>query len=361
MMAESKTCACDEATPASAPAPGPGFWRSGGWLLAALPVWVALYVALKPLADWLAFRALGLAPGSRLGEAAAFFAYDAPKVLMLLGTVVLGVSFVQTFLSPERTRDLLAKRTGAWSNLLAALLGIATPFCSCSAVPLFIGFVRVGVPLGATFSFLVSAPMVNEVALFLLFGLFGWKIALLYAATGVGVAFVSGWILGKLRMERHLEPWVMTVPFTATEAGSGPAGFSARLDLALQATKDIVRKVWIYVLAGIAVGAFLHGYVPAELLARVMGKSAWWSVPLAVLIGVPLYANAAGIIPIVQVLLAKGAALGTALAFMMAVTGLSLPETVILRKVLKPRLLSVFLGVVAAGIVLVGYLFNVLM
>lgn len=356
MTVESKGCACAAPTPAS----GGGFWKSGGWLLAALPAWVAMYWVLKPAADGLAFRALGLAPGSRLGEAVAFFVYEAPKVLMLLGAVVLGVSFVQTFLSPERTRDLLARRTGAWSNLLASLLGIATPFCSCSAVPLFIGFVRVGVPLGATFSFLVSAPMVNEVALFLLWGLFGWKIALLYTATGVAVAFVSGWILGKLRMERHLEPWVLTVPFTPAQAGSGPAGLRERLDLALQATKDIVRKVWPYILAGIAVGAFLHGYAPAELLALFMGKSAWWSVPLAVLIGVPLYSNAAGIIPIVQVLLAKGAALGTALAFMMAVTGLSLPETVILRKVLKPRLLGVFLGVVATGIVLVGFLFNVL-
>jgi uncharacterized membrane protein YraQ (UPF0718 family) len=361
MTVESKGCACAAPTPTSAPARGGGFWKSGGWLLAALPAWVALYWALHPAADWLAFRALGLAPGSRLGEAVAFFAYDTPKVLMLLGAVVLGVSFVQTFLSPERTRDLLAKRTGAWSNLLAALLGIATPFCSCSAVPLFIGFVRVGVPLGATFSFLVSAPMVNEVALFLLWGLFGWKIALLYTVTGVAVAFVSGWVLGKLRMERHLEPWVLTVPFEASQAAEGSSSFSTRLELALQATKEIVGKVWPYILAGIAVGAFLHGYVPAELLARFMGKSAWWSVPLAVLIGVPLYSNAAGIIPIVQVLLAKGAALGTALAFMMAVTGLSLPETVILRKVLKPRLLAVFLGVVAAGILLVGFLFNALL
>ncbi|HJV38546.1 MAG TPA: permease [Geothrix sp.] len=357
MTDASKSCAC--AAPASAA--GPGFWRSGGWLLAALPVWVALYLALHPAADWLAFRAFGLAPGSRLGEAVAFFVYDAPKVLMLLAVVVLGVSFVQTFLSAERTRDLLAKRTGAWSNLLAALLGIATPFCSCSAVPLFIGFVRVGVPLGATFSFLVSAPMVNEVALFLLWGLFGWRTALLYTATGLAVAFVSGWILGKLRMERHLEPWVMEIPFEASKASDASLGFAQRLDLALQATKGIVGKVWPYILAGIAVGAFLHGYVPAELMARVMGKSAWWSVPLAVLIGVPLYSNAAGIIPIVQVLLAKGAALGTALAFMMAVTGLSLPETVILRKVLKPRLLAVFLGTVAAGIVLVGFLFNALL
>lgn len=350
---------CDCAAPA--PIPGPGFWKSGGWLLAALPAWFLVYLGLKPAADWLAFRALGLQAGSRLGEAVAFFTYDAPKVIMLLGLVVLGVSFVQTFISPERTRDLLAKRTGAWGNLLAALLGTATPFCSCSAVPLFIGFVRVGVPLGATFSFLVSAPMVNEVALFLLLSLFGWRVALLYTVTGVAIAFASGWILGKLRMERHLEPWVMDIPFEASAAAAGPSGFATRLSLALQATRDIVAKVWLYVLAGIAVGAFLHGYVPAEFLAKFMGKSAWWSVPLAVLIGVPLYASAAGIIPIVQVLLAKGAALGTALAFMMAVAGLSLPETVILRKVLRPRLLAAFLGIVTLGIVLVGFLFNVLM
>ncbi len=351
------SCAC---TPV-APPPPMGFWRAGGWLLLALPAWVALYLVLKPAADWLAFRALGLAPGSHLGEAVAFFAYDGPKVLLLLGLVVLGVSFVQTYVSPERTRDLLARRTGAWSNLLAALLGIATPFCSCSAVPLFIGFVRVGVPLGATFSFLVSAPMVNEVALFLLLSLFGWRIALIYAVTGVAVAFVSGWVIGRLKLERLLEPWIQEIPFEASQANRQAIPLSDRLDQALQATRDIVGKVWPYVLAGIAVGAFLHGYVPAELLARFMGKSAWWSVPLAVLIGVPLYSNAAGIIPIVQVLLGKGAALGTALAFMMAVAGLSLPETVILRKVMKPTLLAIFLGVVTAGIVLVGYLFNLVM
>ncbi|MFZ1375291.1 MAG: permease [Geothrix sp.] len=361
MTGGSNECTCEAKLPKPQPSKGPGFWASGGWLLAALPAWFALYVSLKPAADWLAFHALGLRQGSHLGEAVAFFTYDGPKVLMLLGLVVMGVSFVQTYISPERTRDLLAKRTGIWGNLLASLLGIATPFCSCSAVPLFIGFVRVGVPLGATFSFLISAPMVNEVALFMLLSLFGWRIALLYATTGVAIAFVSGWVIGKLRMERHLEPWVLEIPFVASVADGQAVGFTERLSLALQATKDIFLKVWLYVLLGIAVGAFLHGYVPAELLARFMGKSAWWSVPLAVLIGVPLYSNAAGIIPIVQVLLAKGAALGTALAFMMAVTGLSLPETVILRKVLRPTLLATFLGVVALGIILVGFLFNLLM
>jgi uncharacterized membrane protein YraQ (UPF0718 family) len=228
-------------------------------------------------------------------------------------------------------------------------------------VPLFIGFVRVGVPLGVTFSYLVSAPMVNEVALFLLLGLFGWKIALLYAGTGVAVAFASGWAIGKLRMERHLEPWVMEIPYAAQAAEDARLGFPARLEIAVQGVRDIVGKVWPYLLAGIAVGAFIHGYAPEALMAHIMGKGAWWSVPLAVAIGVPLYSNAAGVIPIVQALLGKGAALGTVLAFMMAVTGLSLPETIILRKVLRPRLIAVFIAVVAAGILLVGYLFNAIL
>ena len=343
------------------PKAAPGRFRRGGWLALALPLWFLVYRFLEPTAHTVTSRLLGLDPRSHLGSAIAFFLYDAPKVLMLLALVVLGVTFVQTFVSPERTRDILAKRAGAWGNLLAALFGIVTPFCSCSAVPLFIGFVRVGVPLGATLSFLISAPMVNEVALFLLLGLFGWKIAALYASTGVLVAFGSGWILGRLGLERHLEPWVMAMPFQAQAAEDRRLGFSRRLDLAVEGVKDIVGKVWPYILAGIAVGAFIHGYVPQELLARFMGKEAWWSVPLAVLIGVPLYSNAAGVMPIVQALLGKGAALGTVLAFMMAVIGLSLPETIILRKVLKPRLIAIFIGVVGTGILLVGYLFNLIL
>ena len=336
----------------------PGFWRRGGWLLVALPLWFLVYHYLQPFGEWLAFSLLRLARGSHLGEAMAFFAYDAPKVLMLLSLVVLGVTFTQTYVSPERTRDLLAKRTGAWGNLLAALLGIFTPFCSCSAVPLFIGFVRVGVPLGVTFSFLVSAPMVNEVALFMLLGLFGWKIALLYASTGLGVAFAAGWVLGRLRMEKYLESWVMEIDFQASALDQRPVSLSDRIDVATGGVKDIVGKVWPYLLAGIAVGSFIHGYVPEALLVRFMGKSAWWSVPLAVIVGVPLYSNAAGVLPIVQALIGKGAALGTVLAFMMAVIGLSLPETIILRKVLRPRLIAVFIGVVALGILMMGYLFN---
>jgi uncharacterized protein len=343
------------------PKAGPGFWAKGGWLLLALPVWVLVYHLLETFSEWMTVRVFGLDLHSRLGSAVAFFLYDAPKVLLLLALVVLGVTFIQTFVSPTRTRDILAKRAGAWGNLLASLLGIVTPFCSCSAVPLFIGFVRVGVPLGATFSFLVSAPMVNEVALFLLLGLFGWKIAGLYAATGVSIAFISGWILGKLKMERHLEAWVMEIPFNAAADADYRMDFAERLEAAVQGVKEILGKVWPYILAGIAVGAFIHGYVPETLLARFMGKGAWWSVPLAVVIGVPLYSNAAGVMPIVQALLGKGAALGTVLAFMMAVIGLSLPETIILRKVLKPTLIAVFLGVVATGILVVGYIFNLIL
>ena len=354
--------ALKEATCCGTPTPrAPGFWQRGGWLVLALPLWFVIYHFLEPFANWLAYSRLGLAATSRLGSAVAFFAYDAPKVLLLLSLVVLGVTFVQTFISPERTRDILAKRAGAWGNLLAAVFGIFTPFCSCSAVPLFIGFVRVGVPLGVTFSFLVSAPMVNEVALFLLLGLFGWKIALIYASTGVGVAFLAGWVIGRLRMEKHLEPWVMQIDFKPSTMAEAPKSLSDRLDLAMEGVRDIVGKVWPYLLAGIAVGAFIHGYAPEALMARIMGKAAWWSVPLAVLIGVPLYSNAAGVIPIVQALLGKGAALGTVLAFMMAVTALSLPETIILRKVLRLRLIAVFIAVVTAGILLVGYLFNAIM
>jgi len=334
------------------------FLRQGGWLVIALPLWFLIYHYLQPLADYLTTNVFGLDLTSHLGSAVAFFLYDSPKVLMLLALVVLGVTFIQTFVSPERTRDILAKRAGAWSNLLASLLGIFTPFCSCSAVPLFIGFVRVGVPLGATFSFLVSAPMVNEVALFMLLGLFGWKIAGLYAVTGVAIAFISGWILGMLKMERHLEAWVMEIPYNAQATSDLKMGFADRLDASVLGVREIVGKVWPYILVGIAVGAFIHGYVPEALMARFMGKGAWWSVPLAVVIGVPLYSNAAGVMPIVQALLGKGAALGTVLAFMMAVIGLSLPETIILRKVLKPALIAVFIGVVATGILVVGYLFN---
>jgi uncharacterized protein len=325
---------------------------------AALVVWVGAYASLRAFAAWLTYRLLALPSGSRLTSAVEFFLFEAPKVLLLLVLVVFGVGIVRSFFTPERTRRILAGQRESAGNVLAALLGTVTPFCSCSAVPLFIGFVTAGVPLGVTFSFLVSAPMVNEVAVVLLFGLFGWKVAALYTGTGVAIAMLSGWTIGRLRLEGHVEDWVFRT--RCADVPDERLGWTARIEAGWQAVRDIVGKVWPYVLAGIAVGAGIHGYVPENFMASIMGKSAWWSVPVAVLVGIPMYSNAAGIIPVVQALLDKGAALGTVLAFMMAVIGLSLPEIVILRRVLKPTLIAAFVGVVGTGIILVGYLFNVL-
>lgn len=295
---------------------------------------------------------------SHLGGALQFFFYDTPKVLLLLTGVVFVMGMVNSYFTPERTRALLAGRTEGVANVMAATLGIVTPFCSCSAVPLFIGFVQAGVPLGVTFSFLISAPMVNEVALTLLLSLFGWKIALLYLGLGLSVAIVAGWVIGRLKMEAYLEDWVRDMPKHSAAFEAGDTTLADRVDSGFAAVKEIVGKVWPYILAGIAIGAGIHGYVPEDFMASFMGKDAWWSVPLAVLIGVPMYTNAAGVIPIVQALLAKGAALGTVLAFMMSVIALSLPEMIILRKVLKIRLIATFIGVVATGILMVGYVFN---
>ena len=323
-------------------------------------LWVWVYGRLAGFADWFVYAMLGLGHGSRLGRAVEFFSYEAPKVLMLLVLVVFGVGIVRSFFTPERTRALLQGKCESAGNVLAALLGIVTPLCSCSAVPLFIGFVTTGVPLGVTLAFLTSAPMVNEVALVLLFGLFGWKVAALYLGTGLFIAIIAGWVIGRLRLERYVEDWVYATK-TGTTTAEAPLDWPARLRLGGEAVRDIVGRVWGYVLLGIAVGAGIHGYVPENFMASIMGKGAWWAVPLAVVIGVPMYSNAAGIIPIVQALLGKGAALGTVLAFMMSVIALSLPEAIILRKVLKPRLIAAFFGIVAAGIMLVGYLFNVIL
>lgn len=334
-------------------------WRGLG-LVAALAAWWLVYGALEPAAAWFTHSLCGLAVDSRLGAAVGFFVFETPKVLMLLSLIVFVVGIVRSFFPPERARRILSGKRESAGNVLAALLGIVTPFCSCSAVPLFIGFVTTGIPLGVTFSFLIAAPMVNEVALVLLFGLFGWKVAAIYLGTGLSIAIICGWVIGRLRMEKHVEDWVFQINSGDAGPEERPDG-SARIRLGLDAMRDIVGKVWPYVLAGIAVGAGIHGYVPENFMASIMGKGAWWSVPLAVLAGVPMYSNAAGIIPIVQALLGKGAALGTVLAFMMAVIALSLPEAVILRKVLKPRLIAAFFGIVASGIVLIGYLFNLIM
>ncbi len=336
-----------------------GLWLR---LIAFAALWALVYSALKPTADWLTTEVLGLDQATRFGSAVAFFLYDAPKVLLLLILIVFAVGIVNTFFTPERTRSILAGRREFIGNILASMLGIVTPFCSCSAVPLFIGFVQAGVPLGVTLSFLIAAPMINEIALVLLFGMFGVKVALMYVGTGLAIAMSAGWVIGRLGMERHVEGWVyeMQTAQCGCCGGSPPAGvrWPERVAAGWQSVKDVVGKVWPYILGGIAVGAGIHGYVPEGLLASFMGKGAWWSVPLAVLIGVPMYSNAAGIIPVVHALLEKGAALGTALAFMMAVIGLSLPETIILRKVLRLPLIAVFMGVVAVGIIAVGYLFN---
>jgi hypothetical protein len=321
--------------------------------------WWLVYRELPRFAEWVTYGLLNLTRGAALADAVEFFVYDTPKVLMLLTLVVFGVGVVRSFFTPERTRRILADKRESVGNVLAGLLGIVTPFCSCSAVPLFIGFVTAGVPLGVTFSFLISAPMVNEIALVLLYGLFGWKVAAIYLGTGLGIAILAGWVIGRLHMEPYVEQWVY-----ATKQGAGGVeeelDWSDRIRYGFDAVREIVGKVWVYVVLGIAVGAGIHGYVPENFMASIMGKGAWWSVPLAVLIGIPMYSNAAGIIPVVQALLGKGAALGTVLAFMMAVIGLSLPETIILRKVLRPRLIATFIAVVGVGILLVGYLFNLL-
>jgi len=327
-------------------------------LVILLPVWVLLYINLKPITDWLVYTLIGLEEGKHLTEAIWFFIFELPKVLMLLTLIIFFVGIIRSYFSPERTRKFLVGKKTFTGNVLASLLGIVTPFCSCSAIPLFLGFVESGVPLGITFSFLIAAPMINEVAVVLLFGMFGWKVALIYVLTGLVIAITAGWVIGRLKLEKWVEDWVYKTKFGETSLEEEKLNLVDRFKFGFDAVKEIVGKVWIYVAIGIAVGAGAHGYVPQDFMAALMGKSAWYSVPLSVLIGVPLYSNAAGIIPIVSVLIEKGASLGTALAFMMAVIGLSLPEMIILRKVLKLPLIFTFIAIVASGIMIVGFLFN---
>lgn len=324
----------------------------------ALLLWVALYRWLQPITDFISYRVLELAKSTHLGSSLGFFIYEVPKVLLLLVLVVFGIGIIRSFFTPERTRKILAGKREIVGNFLAAGLGIVTPFCSCSACPLFIGFVEAGIPLGVTFSFLIAAPMINEIALGMLFSLFGWRVAALYLGTGLVIAIVAGWVIGRLKLERFVEDWVYEVRMSGEGTVESGMTWNDRIAYGLQSVRDIVGKVWLFVVIGIAVGAGIHGYVPQGLMARFMGKDVWWSVPAAVLVGVPMYSNAAGIIPVVQALMGKGAALGTSLAFMMSVIGLSLPEVIILRRVLKWRLIAVFIGVVATGIVAVGYIFN---
>lgn len=333
----------------------------GNYLVFALiPITVLIYIFLKQGVDFLVYSVFKLDKSAHLTEAIRFFLYDTPKVLILLTVIVFVVGIIRSWFSPEKTRKALEGKPLFIGNIMASLLGIVTPFCSCSAIPLFIGFVESGVPLGVTLSFLISAPMINEVALVLLFGLFGWKTALLYVSTGLLIAILAGWVIGRLKLEHFVESWVYEIKAGDFKITEQEKTFADRIGAGYTAVGEIVSKVWIYIVVGIAVGAAVHGYVPENFMASIMGKSAWWSVPIAVLIGVPLYSNAAGIIPILQALLEKGAALGTTLAFMMSVIGLSLPEMIILRKVIKLPLITIFIGVVATGIMIVGFLFNLI-
>lgn len=315
---------------------------------------------LQAFADWLTYGVLKIGKDSLLGKAVDFFVYDSIKIVFLLAIIIIAVTFARSFLPPERVRKFLSRRNEYVGNFLAASFGIITPFCSCSAVPLFIGFIESGVPLGVTFSFLVAAPVINEVALALLWGMFGIKIALLYIASGLTIATIGGIIIGRLRLEKWVEDFVYQVKVGEAEVTIGLT-LAERSRHAASYALDLLKKVGPYVLAGVAIGGFIHGYAPENFLARYAGRGNPFAVLIAVLVGIPLYANAAGTIPIVKVLMEKGLPMGTALAFMMAVTGLSLPEGVILRRVLKPKLLAVFFGTIGVAIIFTGYLFNMVL
>lgn len=341
------------------PTPQQANWRLPALVLGVAAVWILIWYQLQNVADWLSYTLIGLQHDTRLGESVNFFFYDVPKILMLLTAMIFLVTIARSFFSPEQARAALGGKREGVGNVLAAGLGVITPFCSCSAVPLFIGFVESGVPLGVTFSFLIATPVVNEVALAMLFGLFGWQIAGLYLVTGLIVAIVGGIIIGRLRPEQYVEDFVWQIQVGQQAGGATyKPSWNGRIRDAGRSTKEIVGKVWPYVIIGIAIGAGIHGYVPEDFLVSIMGRDTWWAVPAAVVLGIPLYSNAAGIIPIVYALMEKGAALGTVLAFMMSVVALSLPEILILKRVIKTRLIAIFIGIVAVAIILTGYLFN---
>lgn len=325
-----------------------------------LPIWYLIYSNLQSITNWFIDIVLGMTKGTHFTEAFRFFIFEFPKVIFLLILIIFFVGIIRTYFTAERTRKALEGKKTFTGNVMASLLGIVTPFCSCSAIPLFLGFVESGVPLGVTFSFLIAAPMINEVAVILLYGMFGWKVAAIYISTGLAIAIISGWIIGNLKLEKWVEDWVYANKLGTGEDEEEKITFSQRITMGFDAVKEIVGKVWVYVALGILVGAGAHGYVPQEFMASFMGKDVWYAVPLSVLIGIPLYSNAAGVVPIVSVLIEKGASLGTALAFMMSVIALSLPEIIILRKVLKMQLILTFVGIVGTGIMIVGFLFNFL-
>jgi hypothetical protein len=315
---------------------------------------------LKNISEYFTYHLIKLHHGTRLADSLEFFIYDTIKIFLLLTIIIFVISVIRSFFPPERTKRILSHKKEFIGNVFAALLGIVTPFCSCSAVPLFIGFVEAGIPLGVTFSFLISSPMVNEIAIVLLFGLFGWKVTAIYIGTGLLVAIFGGLIIGKLKLEKWVEEYVYQF-HNGREYEIIKQSFKERLRYAKDNTIDILNRVWLYILIAIGIGGFIHGYVPEDFLTHYAGRGNFFAVPVAVLIGVPLYSNAAGVIPIVYALMEKGLSMGTVLAFMMAVTALSLPEMIILRKVLKVPLLGVFVGIMTVTIIAVGYLFNAIL
>lgn len=331
------------------------------YTLILIPVWFLIYYNLAPITDAIIYDLLGMQSGMHLTETIWFFLYEVPKVMLLLVLIIFIVGVVRSYFSAEKTRDYLAGKKLFTGNIMASILGILTPFCSCSAIPLFLGFVEAGVPLGVTFSFLIAAPMINEIALVLLAGMFGWKVALIYVGTGLLIAVFSGWLIGVFKLEKYVADWVYQVKTNQVKTADEKITFSERISTGIKSVKEIVGKIWLYIIIGVGVGAAAHGYVPEDFLGNLLGKGNWYSVPLAIILGIPLYSNAAGVIPIVSVLIEKGVSLGTALAFMMSVIALSLPEIIILKKVLKLPLILIFVGIVAAGILLVGFVFNFIM
>lgn len=315
---------------------------------------------IKLFADWLTYSVFGIAKETMLAGAVNFFVYDTIKIMFLMAVIIFVVSIIRSFLPPEKIRTILSGDKKYTGNILASLLGIITPFCTCSAVPLFIGFLEAGVPLGTTFSFLVASPMINEVALVLLFGMFGWKVSLIYIISGLIISIISGIVIGHLKVENLVAEFIYKNKFNG-KIQIPEMTWRARFVYAINYTLEIIKKVWIYVVIGIGIGAWIHGYIPTDFLAKYASSNNWLAVPLAVLIGIPLYSNAAGVIPLVGVLTEKGVAMGTSLAFMMAVTGLSLPEFMILKKVMKVKLIVIFAGIVGIGIIFTGYLFNLVL
>jgi len=318
-----------------------------------------IFYSIQLFADWLTYSVFRIVPETLLASAVDFFIFDTLKILLLLLVIIFAVSIIRSFLPKERIRNILSHEKKYVGNILASLLGIITPFCSCSAVPLFLGFVQAGVPLGTTFSFLVASPMINEVALVLLLGMFGWKIALIYVVSGLLIAIFAGMVIEKMNVKSLVEEFALNGH--GKNINLPELSWKERIQYSKTYTFDIVKKVWLYVVIGVGIGAWIHGYVPADFLSQYAGADKWYAVPLAVIIGIPLYSNAASVIPLVGVLTEKGVAMGTALAFMMAVTALSLPEFMILKKVMKVKLIVIFASVVGLGIIFTGYLFNAIL